>query len=234
MPHTRWGIRGPGLSPPPYRARRGHEDRGRALGGVYWGHIEPPGTPMARFLPLALAALVLTAPAAAQLQFQQGSTITVEGTSSVQSWSCATSQLAGSAQAEVSGRTLSDLSGLRLTIPVQGLDCGNRQMNGKLREALGASTTPQIRYTVTGAEVGAPDGQGRFAVTVTGRLEMAGSARTVRTTARGVPAGDGRFRFTGRVPLKMSDYGIDPPTAMLGALRTGDEVTVVYDVTLGR
>jgi polyisoprenoid-binding protein YceI len=189
---------------------------------------------MARLLIFALAALLLSAPAAAQLQFQQGSTITVEGTSSVQSWSCATTQLAGSAQAEVSGRTLSGLSGLRLTIPVQGLDCRNRQMNGKLREALNAGAHPQIRYTVTAAEVGAPDGQGRFSVTVTGRLEMAGATRTVRTTAQGVPAADGQFRFTGRVPLKMSDYGIDPPTAMLGALRAGDEVTVVYDVTLGR
>jgi len=28
----------------------------------------------------------------------------------------------------------------------------------------------------------------------------------------------------------MSDYGMQPPTAMFGALRTGDDVTVHFDV----
>jgi hypothetical protein len=30
----------------------------------------------------------------------------------------------------------------------------------------------------------------------------------------------------------MTDFGIDPPTALLGTLKTRDEVTVYFDVTV--
>jgi hypothetical protein len=62
---------------------------------------------------------------------------------------------------------------------------------------------------------------------------VAGTTRRVEVTAQGQPLGGGRYRFTGSVPIVMSQFGIDPPTAMLGAMRTGDRVTVHYNVILG-
>jgi hypothetical protein len=35
------------------------------------------------------------------------------------------------------------------------------------------------------------------------------------------------------VPIKMTDFGIKPPTAIFGTLRTGDEVKVNFALTVG-
>ena len=36
----------------------------------------------------------------------------------------------------------------------------------------------------------------------------------------------------GDVPLLMTDYGIKPPTAMLGMLKTDPKITVTFEVVL--
>ncbi len=41
---------------------------------------------------------------------------------------------------------------------------------------------------------------------------------------------DGTVKATGMVPIKMTDYGIKPPTAIFGRLKTGDEVKVNFEL----
>jgi hypothetical protein len=43
---------------------------------------------------------------------------------------------------------------------------------------------------------------------------------------------DGSIAVRGSVPLFMSDFGIEPPTAMLGMLKTADQVTVKFELAL--
>ena len=43
---------------------------------------------------------------------------------------------------------------------------------------------------------------------------------------------DGHVRFTGQHPMLMSDFGMDPPSAMFGQLRTADEVVVHFDLVV--
>ncbi len=188
-------------------------------------------------LRLTLLAAALTALAWAggdSLQLEPGSKIWIEGTSTVHDWTCQVEQLAGALDAEPGQDGLGELGAARVTVPVQGIDCDNGTMDGKLRDALKASSSPAVRYTLTRAEVGAPGADGWFTLDTTGRLSMAGATRNVAMEVRGKALGGGRFRFTGQLPLRMTDFGIDPPTALLGALKTGDQVTVHFDVTAGR
>ena len=41
-----------------------------------------------------------------------------------------------------------------------------------------------------------------------------------------------QINVTGETKLKMSDFGIDPPTAMLATLKTGDDITIKYNIIL--
>ena len=43
---------------------------------------------------------------------------------------------------------------------------------------------------------------------------------------------DGSVQVTGSVSMKMSEFGIEPPTAMFGTLTTGDEVTIEFNFLL--
>lgn len=180
---------------------------------------------------LAFLTVALAGGAIAQsFTFDSASKIWVEGTSSVHDWSCDVAQFAGTVAAEPADGGLASLTGTSLTVPVQGIDCDNGTMNGKLRDALGSSP---VRYALKSATPGAPDADGWFSVRTSGDLTINGTTRTIQMSVRG-KAVNGGYRFTGQHALKMTDYGISPPTAMLGALKTGDQVTVHFDATVGR
>lgn len=180
------------------------------------------------FSGLLLAALLGTGWSWAQQRytFQRGSSITIEGTSTVHDWHCTTSSITGALDAS---EGFSSMSTLNLSVPVSGIDCNNGIMNGKLRDALGSSP---IQFALTTARVGSPNGD-LFGVEANGRLTIKGTSRTQRVNAQGRALSNGRYRFTGSVPITMSQFGVEPPTAMLGTLHTGDRVTVRFDVTVG-
>jgi hypothetical protein len=42
------------------------------------------------------------------------------------------------------------------------------------------------------------------------------------------------LRVKGSKQLRMTEYGVKPPSLMLGAMKVGDQVTVGYDIILGQ
>lgn len=181
---------------------------------------------------VALVAVLLIAGwavVAGPFTFERGGTITITGTSNVHGWTCAVPTYTATGAGEASGTTLTRLTALTVTVPVTGINCNNnRTMNGKLREALGTSP---ISYTLTSATVGAVR-SGRFPISVQGRMNIHGTARPIAITAQAQSLGGNRFKVTGSVPVTMSQFGVTPPRAMAGAMRTGDRVTVDFDVTM--
>lgn len=163
--------------------------------------------------------------------FDRDGKIWVEGTSTIHDWDCQVGQFAGTLDADVEDAGMTALGGAGLTVLVQGIDCDNGTMNGKLRDALGEAP---VRYTLTSATLGGPEADGWFSTNTTGRLTIAGTTQTVQMVVKGKALDGGHFRFTGQQVLKMTDFGVDPPTAMLGTLKTGDQITVHFDVTVSR
>ena len=188
---------------------------------------------MKRSLLLTAALVVLTLGAAGwaaqSYTFESSSKIWVEGTSTIHDWECEVGQFAGSVTADAAEAGFADLTATSLAVPVQGIDCDNGTMNGKVRDALGSSP---VRYDLRSAEIGDADADGWFPIRTTGRLTIAGETQNVQMTVKGKALDGNRFRLTGQHALKMTDYGVDPPTAMFGTLKTGDEVTVHFDATI--
>lgn len=181
---------------------------------------------LARILPLAALA-VLPAWNTPLPPFSIASgTVRVAGTSNVHDWHCTSSRLTGSFQGEANGAALASVSNLTVTVPVATLDCRNGTMNGNLRRALNASAQPNIRFTLASATV-----SGRT-LTGSGQLTINGTTKAVAIRADAAPADGGGFRITGSVPVVMSQFGVTPPVAMMGAMRTGDRVTVSFDVVV--
>ena len=183
------------------------------------------------FLPLLLTALVATGfSASVWLTAQPESRIWVDGTSTVHDWTCEVTTFEGTFN--VRPEAWREVKDVTITVPAQALECKNGTMNKKARAALDADDHPVITYTLRTAEV-TEAGAETFELTATGDLAIAGTTRPVTLSVAGTVLDDGRVHYTGSVPLLMSDFGIDPPTAMLGALKTGNDVTVRFDVTAG-
>src|SRR5205823_14314304 len=111
---------------------------------------------------------------------------------------------------------------LMLRVPVAGLECGNDKMNDKLREALDAEKHPAIDYHLIRAEQVAGD---PAHLKATGALTIAGKTRTVTFLVEVDTSPDGATHAKGTVPILMTSFGVEPPTALL-VLKTYDKVVV--------
>ena len=121
------------------------------------------------------------------------------------------------------------LSAFELRVPVAEMKSGKNGLDKNLRKELKAGDHPDIVFRLSGYDV--ETSTAGVVVRARGALSVAGVDReeTITAEARPTPGG---LRLTGAKDLKMSDFGIDPPRMMLGAIRTADAVTIHYDLFL--
>lgn len=175
---------------------------------------------------LALAMVAFSFPGGqTQLMITDASRMWIDGTSTIHDWTCSVGEVDGSITLDAAR---GEVSKAVVTVPSASIDCDNGTMNKKMSKALDIRSHPAIRYTLTNADV-AKDGN-KLRVEALGTLELAGAKKDVAASLVGEPGADGSFRFTGTLPVKMSDFGIAPPTAMLGTLKSGNDVTVRFEV----
>lgn len=152
------------------------------------------------------------------------SRVAITGTSTLNRFECE----AGSVQG--TGRFENGRAEARVTVPVKAFDCGKSRMNHDLREAMKASKNPEIRFELTDVEhvESEPGKAGRLRVT--GYLTIAGETRTVAFEASAERREGGKYRARGRSELRMSDFGVTPPTALAGLIRAHDQIVVHFDL----
>jgi polyisoprenoid-binding protein YceI len=178
-----------------------------------------------RTLTLLLALLLIPALAvnAQTLRFVD-SEVSVEGTSTLHDWECGVTSFSGSMN--VNGSGLAGIQDATVAIPVSAIDCDNRRMNNLVRDAFNASQNPGITFNLKNAATAA-GANGWSKLTINGVLEMNGTRQNVTLNLDGRQNGSG-YEFRGSHTLNMTDFDMRPPTAMMGAVRTGQEVTIHF------
>lgn len=160
----------------------------------------------------------------------------IEGTSTVRSFKCSATALEGTVSytAELAGgfeQVARSVDAVELSVPAMQLDCKNDKMNSHMRKALKVEENPVIRYRLTSQEIAA-GASGELSVTLKGLLTLAGQEKEITMVAGAVQEADGRYRVTGSTELRMTEFGIKPPSLMLGTMKVHDKVVVKYDIVL--
>ena len=119
---------------------------------------------------------------------------------------------------------------LMVEIPVKGIKSKEKLMDDKTYEAFNIDKNPTITFKSTEINSFKVDGV-NINVTVTGNLTIGGFTRKVALTAVGRVVKPGVYEFSGTIPVKMTDYKMKPPTAMLGMMKVGDDLKLKYTVT---
>jgi len=107
-----------------------------------------------------------------------------------------------------------------LSSPREGLD-------KNMYKALKVKEFPDITFRLIRFEGGAEPG----ALRAKGVLKIAGVEREVMLDLNAT-RNDLKFTVNGTLSLLMTDYGITPPKAMLGMLKTDPKVTVTFETVL--
>ena len=103
-----------------------------------------------------------------------------------------------------------------LTSPKDGID-------KNMHKALKATEHPDIRFRLRSLDTAAG--------TAAGQLTIAGVEKEV-TLAVQVKRQAAALAVTGTTTLLMTDYGVTPPKAMLGMLKTNPKVTITFELLL--
>ena len=123
-----------------------------------------------------------------------------------------------------------------LNIRTTDLDCGNRNMNKDLHETLKARQYPSISIVIqeAGLKSGAvlAGGHEWTYITAKAQLTVAGVERSVRLKIKAQQTGPGTYRFLSQYTIKMTDFNIEPPTAMLGLIKVNDRIEIHFDLTV--
>jgi hypothetical protein len=121
-----------------------------------------------------------------------------------------------------------------LQLPVTSLRCGNGRMERDMYNALRADKYPTIDFRfhkLVGGVEHDIDAK-TYRATVAGELTLAGARRRIELPIEAVRIGRDRFRLRARLPLRMTDFRITPPTALFGMVKAKDELIVNFDLIL--
>jgi hypothetical protein len=160
--------------------------------------------------------------------------IKILGTSNLHNWSMEAKDLSCSAKftfGPAAGNPPTALTSFDLTIPVHNLKSGESSMDSRAYTAMKADKFAAITYA-SASTVILPGKNGQFQIRSTGNLTIAGTTQLVVVTADCQSNPDGSITCSGSQQIKMTDYQIKPPSFMLGALKTGDALTINFSLTL--
>ncbi len=155
--------------------------------------------------------------------------IKLNGTSNIHDWEMvATVATSDAAFVVNSNGQVTALTALNFVLPVAGLKSGHGQMDKNTYKALNSTKNPNISFSLTSATVTATGGN-NYQINAVGKLSIAGTVKhtDLQATGKYNPA-DKSFTVTGVKKMKMTDYKVDPPKALMGTIKTGDAISIGY------
>ena len=157
--------------------------------------------------------------------------MTIDGTSNLHDWQSTVKEVRATASITADAGTLKSINSLYVEIPVKTIKSNKSSiMDSKTYDALKAEEYPNIRFLLTDLSYkSTSDKSGQL--TATGNLTIAGATRSETLTMTCTLAGND-LTIKGSKKLKMTDFKVDPPTALLGTLKTGDDITINFEVVM--
>ncbi len=107
-------------------------------------------------------------------------------------------------------------------------------MDKNTYKALNTDKNPTISFVLTSATVTATGGN-NYQLKCVGKLSIAGTIKhtDLVATAKYNPA-DKSFTVTGVKKMKMTEYNVSPPKALMGTIKTGDDISISYNLKFTR
>ncbi len=146
----------------------------------------------------------------------------ISGTSSLHDWDMVSESATGKLVATTEGNKLITINSLVVEMPAESIKSGKGGMDKNAYKALKTNQFKTVKFDLKSSTKNA-DGTWNF----TGTFAIAGATKSVtlkikETTIGGQPVFEGSYSF------KLTDYKITPPTALMGTVKTGDDVKISF------
>ncbi|MGA1977870.1 MAG: YceI family protein [Bacteroidales bacterium] len=158
--------------------------------------------------------------------------VRVNGSSTLHDWKMDLKEFDCMAGFVMDGMHIKSLEKVEFKCKATDLKSESSLMDKKAYSALKTNVFPDIIFRMTSL-TGVTSGNRKFSGSIKGDLSIAGKTNTVSIPLSGTLSGMNginKIDIYGEVRLKMSDFDISAPVLMMGALKTGDEITVSFSL----
>jgi len=164
----------------------------------------------------------------------KSASVTVSGTSTLHDWDMksSTGSFEGIFTQNAAG-AITAVSGISFTINGNSLKSGHDAMDKNAYKALKTDKANAISFVAATATVSALDATD-FVVKAPGKLTIAGTTLNVEVTATCKVNADKTITVMGSQKISMKEYKMDPPTFMMGTIKTGNDVTLKFDLKVSK
>lgn len=170
-----------------------------------------------------------------QLTLEDGHEMVIDGTSNIRDWDAEVKTVNANFvmnqfdMSNLSSLTADHFETLELSIPVDDIESGSGKLTSNMHKYLKEKDHPMITFNLTDID-SVTINSNVATITANGIVNAAGvdheTTMTVDATFE-----DGKVTFSGTQPLLMTDFNIDPPTALFGTIRARDEIDIIYSMT---
>ena len=168
-----------------------------------------------------------------KLNGSKENSIKVLGTSNVHDWTMEAQN--PTAEALFSTRSGDEdipknLNSLSFSVNAKSLKSERTSMDNRTYKTINADTYPKITFKLISSTI-TPAKKNAFVIRATGTLTIAGTSKTIVMQVNGSINGDNSITCSGQQKIKLTDFNIQPPSFMMGAMKVGDDLTIQYGLT---
>ncbi len=152
------------------------------------------------------------------------STFSVAGTSTLHDWEMKSGSGTGSANLTIANSKLTDIESLSVTLLAESVKSEKKSMDKVAYETLKTDKNKNIKYALKSAEK-----VNETTWELTGTYTIAGVSKVYKTTAKTTVTKDG-LNLQGSNKITFTDFGMKSPTALLGTIKTGQDLTIKFNL----
>ncbi len=157
--------------------------------------------------------------------------IKVLGSSNVHDWTEVTSAIESTGEFKIGDENqIQALESFNLAVTAKSLKSEHDMMDTRTYKAIKADQFPKITFKLESAAI-TPVQKNKVNIKATGNLTIAGVTQTIVLDVVAVVNTDNSITCTGSKKIKLTDYKIDPPSYLLGAMKVANELTIQYNLT---
>lgn len=152
------------------------------------------------------------------------SSFSVAGTSTLHDWEMKSGSGTGTATLTIANSKLTDIEALSVTLLAESIKSEKKSMDKVAYTTLKTDKNKNIKYVLKSAEK-----VNETTWELTGTYTIAGVSKVYKTMVKTTITKDG-LNMQGSNKITFADFGMKSPTAMLGTIKTGQDLTIKFNL----
>lgn len=151
--------------------------------------------------------------------------IVLNGTSNIHDWKMVSSgsNLEATVNLNPTSKLIDAIQPLTFNMPVKTLKSNEGLLNSRAYDALKVDKFPNITFKLNSATANGNQ------LNLAGELTISGNTRDITLVANRTTEGSAQV-LSGSKKIKMTEWGVKPPSYMLGMMKVYDDLTINYNI----